>query len=984
MDASVYQNYQMTFTNSATRTIRIVGDGNPIPYYLLIPPTNSLSPVVSKPQINAVVIGDSRTESPSPGANAVNGVGFDYVDQLGKYAPNLNVIGLGMGGTGYTNMNLGVGNDRLNFGQRFATDVQPYNPGVIIYKGGGNDSGMGSFLTSTNAVKTILDNTFYQCSTGCPNAKVFALIEATFSPVDSSTVLMGTMISNSIQKYYGPNAYIDTINSNAPWITGTNISGNGSGSGNAYAFEFTDGAHFNLAGIDYTARRLASELAVRGVSVNYPDTSLPAGVVTNGQAAVALTNGAFTGTHKGTNYFIWNPFAGYVPLATPSNLYNPGSGGALADAGGVYAPNGTAIMDNNGNYGAGNGVAISNVTASLAVAPMEFDINILDGCGGTIAAFNTEAETLNRDLRVVVGALDLSQSGGIYDSLDSLGLNGQIMSVSNSLPIWLDPTSLGGSANLTNVVPFFNVKTFGALGDGTSDDTTAIQAAVNAAQATNGIVWFDTGTYKITKEILATNPCAFHGSFAAPLFGKNSVYPNTSAVMVAQAPYLTGAVIVQTTAYSNILHLRPSSSAINVENLGLKFADTIKFTTTGHGILCDAPTNSGYGYDWGLQGASWQNVFVYGHDGNHYAFKLINYQLDSFINLQGYGGGGIESYCDSFFPSASQSAGNSAFYAPYFCTTIGGAAHGYYLHASAASGQGNYLITFVRPQSFFNMRGTNQPTTSQYQFYADDKTAILDCYGGDWESGPGNGGGGVHLPSNMLSGVTPSALGSTVDHTFFKSTWQSGGVTAVPSLVSVDIMSPTTASPTFTQTSGNVLSIYGGSGQYAFFNLGTTPGVNLMALGACNTSGQGFSTSSSGSAVITATVGDLLLGASPGYPNLIPEAIRVPNNTSNVIINGTLTLSKGVTGNGSGLTSLSPAGLSSYTATNTLVVTATGLTNATADTYLVSVTAGSSLAVKDGNGNQFLAPVLGMTFPLKPAWRFTGTAVTGIAVLQSK
>lgn len=65
--------------------------------------------------------------------------------------------------------------------------------------------------------------------------------------------------------------------------------------------------------------------------------------------------------------------------------------------------------------------------------------------------------------------------------------------------------------------------------------------------------------------------------------------------------------------------------------------------------------------------------------------------------------------------------------------------------------------------------------------------------------------------------------------------------------------------------------------------------------------------------------------------------------------------------------------------TNTLTVTAGGLTNNTAVDYMVSVTVGTALAVKDGNGNGIFAPVLNETFPLKPGWRFTGTTVTGQA-----
>ena len=51
----------------------------------------------------------------------------------------------------------------------------------------------------------------------------------------------------------------------------------------------------------------------------------------------------------------------------------------------------------------------------------------------------------------------------------------------------------------------FNVKNYGAIGDGTTDDTTAIQAAINAAQTAGaGQVWFPAGTYKITGTLSIT------------------------------------------------------------------------------------------------------------------------------------------------------------------------------------------------------------------------------------------------------------------------------------------------------------------------------------------------------------------------------------------------------------------------------------------------------------------------------------------------
>lgn len=62
--------------------------------------------------------------------------------------------------------------------------------------------------------------------------------------------------------------------------------------------------------------------------------------------------------------------------------------------------------------------------------------------------------------------------------------------------------------------------------------------------------------------------------------------------------------------------------------------------------------------------------------------------------------------------------------------------------------------------------------------------------------------------------------------------------------------------------------------------------------------------------------------------------------------------------------------------TNTLSVAASGVTNNTPNAYILSVTAGTSLAMKDQYGNQFLTPVLGSAYPMRPGWRFTGTAVT--------
>lgn len=61
----------------------------------------------------------------------------------------------------------------------------------------------------------------------------------------------------------------------------------------------------------------------------------------------------------------------------------------------------------------------------------------------------------------------------------------------------------GGSGGGPQVLDWVNVKTsfFGAKGDGITDDTSAIQNAINSLAATGGVVYLPTGVYKISSAI---------------------------------------------------------------------------------------------------------------------------------------------------------------------------------------------------------------------------------------------------------------------------------------------------------------------------------------------------------------------------------------------------------------------------------------------------------------------------------------------------
>lgn len=66
------------------------------------------------------------------------------------------------------------------------------------------------------------------------------------------------------------------------------------------------------------------------------------------------------------------------------------------------------------------------------------------------------------------------------------------------------------------VVPsdWINVKAHGAIGNGTTDDTAAIQASINALPSGGGVVYLPSGTYKITSALTIVSDIFLRGAGA--------------------------------------------------------------------------------------------------------------------------------------------------------------------------------------------------------------------------------------------------------------------------------------------------------------------------------------------------------------------------------------------------------------------------------------------------------------------------------------
>lgn len=72
--------------------------------------------------------------------------------------------------------------------------------------------------------------------------------------------------------------------------------------------------------------------------------------------------------------------------------------------------------------------------------------------------------------------------------------------------------TVAGTLKANGVTDWVNVKTYGATGDGTTDDTSAIQAAIDAAADGGGVVYLPAGTYSISAALTISSDVALCGA----------------------------------------------------------------------------------------------------------------------------------------------------------------------------------------------------------------------------------------------------------------------------------------------------------------------------------------------------------------------------------------------------------------------------------------------------------------------------------------
>ena len=173
--------------------------------------------------------------------------------------------------------------------------------------------------------------------------------------------------------------------------------------------------------------------------------------------------------------------------------------------------------------------------------------------------------------------------------------------------------------------PWADVRAFGAKGDGSADDTAAIQAAINFAEPLHSVVYFPQGAYKITSRLRLPPNVSLEG--VGPGFGSSIRPVSTDAITILGKDYRGGFGFRNRIKGLNIMMTHASASrAIHIDTAySIKLEDLFVYGAgTAGGIVISNARH-----------VSLEDVSVYG-DGSGDGVSVRNSDVRSYdVDIEG-------------------------------------------------------------------------------------------------------------------------------------------------------------------------------------------------------------------------------------------------------------------------------------------------------------------------------------------------------------
>jgi hypothetical protein len=314
----------------------------------------------------------------------------------------------------------------------------------------------------------------------------------------------------------------------------------------------------------------------------------------------------------------------------------------------------------------------------------------------------------------------------------------------------------------------FDAASYGAVGDGVEDDTEALQAAIDDVPE-GATLHVARGVYNLTAPLVIDKAMTLVGDGVCGLHGARTVLGINTQNAPITPPYLVGTVFAQTTPATDAFQITACGLPVHLRDFGVRFDGAHRFTNTGHGINAAPTVVAGNGFDNGLISAMWDRITVFGHDGDHYAFRCVNHLCNTFTHLRFFGGGGLQMVNDSDLASAF--FGNLSMNHLYGQLICAGTANG--IDLLATRGTLN-LMVFIRPQCTIDdmtaeFPTTTAPTSAQKMLRSDPGVNHLTLLAPDFET---NLGANIVLPtgkyfidpSGLVNGTTTGGAGSDGGH----------------------------------------------------------------------------------------------------------------------------------------------------------------------------------------------------------------------------